>query len=574
MHVIDRQDELHARRLGRAAREAHVLRRRGPARSRRAEARRPPRLDLAAARARAAGRGTLRARRGIDVRLVEAPTEVEYDLDHVALCTADPGGDGRGICRLRLRAAQPRDGVPRSRSAARTSSSTQGEPGETERPLLNHLAVLVDSAEDHKRDARGARASRSSASSTRRTRYAVFLCGPGPRAHRVRRAQAHLLADVTLRIVAGAGMAGLCAAVRRASSASTPSCYEKGDAAGRLDAALVVRRLAAPRSRRLPARVPGRRPRAAAARRRAARRRRSTGSRARRRGRLARDRQSADDRRAVRPAPARPTRSSRAAGDAPPRRACAGRRREPLLLATGGFAAATASSSREHIAPGGALRRPRQPLVDRRRPRLGLERGAALSPGWTSSTDAQCRAARSGAEDRFVAARAALRPACAGPRRRGRGVLAPMTSPGRRSTSSRRSRAGRTPARGTSLDEDALAQEIRGRTVARWSRPRARRRRGAARQRARSSTFPSAYRYAVHVVAGITHTIGGLRVDPQARVLDGDGAPIDGLCAAGVDAGGIAAGGYASGLASALVLGRAAAETAAAAWHAHLVRPK
>ena len=29
----------------------------------------------------------------------------------------------------------------------------EGDPGETERPLLNHLAVLVDSADDHKRDA-------------------------------------------------------------------------------------------------------------------------------------------------------------------------------------------------------------------------------------------------------------------------------------------------------------------------------------------------------------------------------------------------------------------------------------
>jgi len=46
-------------------------------------------------------------------------------------------------------------------------------------------------------------------------------------------------------------------------------------------------------------------------------------------------------------------------------------------------------------------------------------------------------------------------------------------------------------------------------------------------------------------------------------VLDADGTPIEGLYAAGADAGGIAAGGYASGLASALVFGRLAAETAA-----------
>jgi len=69
---------------------------------------------------------------------------------------------------------------------------------------------------------------------------------------------------------------------------------------------------------------------------------------------------------------------------------------------------------------------------------------------------------------------------------------------------------------------------------------------------------------AVAVVASITHTIGGLRVDERARVLAADGSPIDGLYAAGVDAGGVAAGGYASGLAQALVLGLAAAEAVAA----------
>ncbi len=69
---------------------------------------------------------------------------------------------------------------------------------------------------------------------------------------------------------------------------------------------------------------------------------------------------------------------------------------------------------------------------------------------------------------------------------------------------------------------------------------------------------------AVEVVAGATHTIGGLRIDRRARVLDGRGAPLAGLYAAGVDAGGLSGGGYASGLAAALVFGRIAAETAAA----------
>jgi fumarate reductase flavoprotein subunit len=74
---------------------------------------------------------------------------------------------------------------------------------------------------------------------------------------------------------------------------------------------------------------------------------------------------------------------------------------------------------------------------------------------------------------------------------------------------------------------------------------------------------PGTYRYAVHVQASITHTIGGLEVDDRARVLGEDGAPIDGLFAAGADAGGISTGGYAGGLAAALVLGLVAAESAA-----------
>jgi fumarate reductase flavoprotein subunit len=59
----------------------------------------------------------------------------------------------------------------------------------------------------------------------------------------------------------------------------------------------------------------------------------------------------------------------------------------------------------------------------------------------------------------------------------------------------------------------------------------------------------------VEVVAGITTTLGGLRVDEHAQ-----GAP--GVFACGNDAGGIATGGYSSGLAAALVFGRIAADAA------------
>jgi hypothetical protein len=59
----------------------------------------------------------------------------------------------------------------------------------------------------------------------------------------------------------------------------------------------------------------------------------------------------------------------------------------------------------------------------------------------------------------------------------------------------------------------------------------------------------------VETVAGITATLGGLRIDPLAQAAPG-------VYACGGDAGGLAAGGYASGLAAALVFGRIAAESA------------
>jgi len=59
----------------------------------------------------------------------------------------------------------------------------------------------------------------------------------------------------------------------------------------------------------------------------------------------------------------------------------------------------------------------------------------------------------------------------------------------------------------------------------------------------------------VEVVSGITTTLGGLGTDTCARAADG-------VYAVGADAGGISAGGWASTLASALVFGRIAAESA------------
>jgi succinate dehydrogenase/fumarate reductase flavoprotein subunit len=69
--------------------------------------------------------------------------------------------------------------------------------------------------------------------------------------------------------------------------------------------------------------------------------------------------------------------------------------------------------------------------------------------------------------------------------------------------------------------------------------------------------------YIIEVIPAITFTFSGLRIDPQARVLDESGEVIPGLLAAGADAGGVLNRAYAGGLACALVFGLQAAATAA-----------
>ena len=119
------------------------------------------------------------------------------------------------------------------------------------------------------------------------------------------------------------------------------------------------------------------------------------------------------------------------------------------------------------------------------------------------------------------------------------------------------------------LSEQALAERVRGRTVGEMVE--AARAAGGDVRAAAGLPFPAppGAHVGVKVTPGVTHTVAGLRVDTAARVLAEQGTPVDGLYAAGVDAGGIASGGYASGgyasgLAQALVLGLAAAETVAA----------
>jgi hypothetical protein len=87
---------------------------------------------------------------GLTVNLVPAKTEIDYDLDHVALFSADPEATAREYLSLGFNDAEPRDGVPRVELGGAYLEFHPGDPREPERPLLNHLAVLVDRADDAK----------------------------------------------------------------------------------------------------------------------------------------------------------------------------------------------------------------------------------------------------------------------------------------------------------------------------------------------------------------------------------------------------------------------------------------
>ena len=115
-----------------------------------------------------------------DVRLglVEASTDVEYDLDHAALFSAHPPGTAREYERLGFNAAEPgASGVPRVEVGGAFVEFHPGDPGEPEWPLLNHLAVLVDSAAEHRDEAERVGVDVESWVDAENT-VAVFLWGP------------------------------------------------------------------------------------------------------------------------------------------------------------------------------------------------------------------------------------------------------------------------------------------------------------------------------------------------------------------------------------------------------------
>jgi catechol 2,3-dioxygenase-like lactoylglutathione lyase family enzyme len=80
----------------------------------------------------------------VELVLVEAPTDVEFDLDHVALYSKTPEKTAETYLQLGFERAGPR----RVEVGGAFVEFHDGDPGDPEKPLLNHLAVLVESADE------------------------------------------------------------------------------------------------------------------------------------------------------------------------------------------------------------------------------------------------------------------------------------------------------------------------------------------------------------------------------------------------------------------------------------------
>jgi catechol 2,3-dioxygenase-like lactoylglutathione lyase family enzyme len=94
---------------------------------------------------------------GLEIALVEAPTDVDYDLDHVVLRSRDPEATVRAYEDYGFGAAPPGgSGLPRVGVGDAAIEFERGDPGDPERPLLNHLGVLVGSVDEHRDEAEAA----------------------------------------------------------------------------------------------------------------------------------------------------------------------------------------------------------------------------------------------------------------------------------------------------------------------------------------------------------------------------------------------------------------------------------
>jgi catechol 2,3-dioxygenase-like lactoylglutathione lyase family enzyme len=109
---------------------------------------------------------------GVRFGLIERQTDLEYDLDHVLLSLPDPDTAAEQFERLGFE--RRNGGVAVEDKEVRL---TGGGDGEGDKPLLNHLALLVDSAGEIEREARDLGIEIADIKDAANT-LAVFVWGP------------------------------------------------------------------------------------------------------------------------------------------------------------------------------------------------------------------------------------------------------------------------------------------------------------------------------------------------------------------------------------------------------------
>jgi catechol 2,3-dioxygenase-like lactoylglutathione lyase family enzyme len=111
---------------------------------------------------------------GLGLGLVERPgTEVDYDIDHVVLQVPDPARAAEALAGLG--AAPADDG--RLVVGDKHMRLVPGTDGGTERPLLNHIALLVESGQEQLEEARARGIEIAEVRDAANT-FAFFVWGP------------------------------------------------------------------------------------------------------------------------------------------------------------------------------------------------------------------------------------------------------------------------------------------------------------------------------------------------------------------------------------------------------------
>ena len=109
----------------------------------------------------------------VRLELVEAATDVEYDLDHVALYSRTPEETAAAYLQLGFEPA----GERRVQVGGAFVEFHEGDPGDPEKPLLNHIAVLVESTDESIAAANDLGVEIDNVVDAPNT-YAVFVWGP------------------------------------------------------------------------------------------------------------------------------------------------------------------------------------------------------------------------------------------------------------------------------------------------------------------------------------------------------------------------------------------------------------